>query len=287
MTNTPTTAPTNGRDVWVITGLSAVAVTAAIASFSTLASLAETVGWESWTSWLLPGCIDALAVAAGRVWLSSTATASARRYGRAVTLAAIATSVIGNAVGHLFTAGYLTRDGAAGIALVILVGAIPPAALGAVGHLAALAGTPIAATRDETTAEHASSAVTTPKADTSTATGTSPEPAPGPGTRDTATTPTKPARSRSASPKQRETRPRTPKQDTGTGRNAARVHWDTERANGRTPSGAELARVADVDPSLGRRWRRDFETSDQSDTSQATTGTGTADVVAITEGNAA
>lgn len=38
----------------------------------------------------------------------------------------------------------------------------------------------------------------------------------------------------------------------------ARAHWDSERAAGREPSGAELARVAGVDPSLGRRWRRDW-----------------------------
>ncbi|MGL5824783.1 MAG: hypothetical protein ACRCYU_08195, partial [Nocardioides sp.] len=32
--------------------------------------------------------------------------------------------------------------------------------------------------------------------------------------------------------------------------------WDTERAAGRTPTGTELAAVAGVDPTMGRRWRR-------------------------------
>ncbi|WP_327639558.1 hypothetical protein OHB24_14680 [Kribbella sp. NBC_00482] len=45
-----------------------------------------------------------------------------------------------------------------------------------------------------------------------------------------------------------------------TGKDKARAHWDAEVAAGREPSGGELARVAEVDPSLGRRWARDWKT---------------------------
>ena len=44
----------------------------------------------------------------------------------------------------------------------------------------------------------------------------------------------------------------------------ARTYWDAERAAGREPSGADLARVAGVDPSQGRRWRRDWLTEPHS-----------------------
>ncbi|MET9313083.1 hypothetical protein ABZX12_14765 [Kribbella sp. NPDC003505] len=45
-----------------------------------------------------------------------------------------------------------------------------------------------------------------------------------------------------------------------TGKDKARAHWDAETAAGREPTGGELARVAEVDPSLGRRWARDWKT---------------------------
>lgn len=291
---TPTPPPESGgttatgtvrRDGWVFTGLAAVALAAIVASFSTLAHLAEAVGWDGFTSWLLPGCIDALALASGRVWLSTHVAPSARRYARAVTLAAIAVSVLGNAVGHLLTAGYLTPNGAAGVVLVILVGSVPPAALGAVGHLAALAGTPLAPQTTTATATQPGTETETPTA-----------PAAGTATGNTDTNGTGTAR------RSRPARTRT----TGTGtktatkagsragaRDAARAYWDTERAAGRTPSGAELARVGDVDPSLGRRWRRDFETTDTTtadDDGAAAVDNAEADaagVVALTDGRAA
>nr|WP_238357158.1 hypothetical protein [Kribbella italica] len=41
-----------------------------------------------------------------------------------------------------------------------------------------------------------------------------------------------------------------------TGKDKAQAHWVVETAAGREPSGAELARVAGVDASLGRRWAK-------------------------------
>lgn len=45
----------------------------------------------------------------------------------------------------------------------------------------------------------------------------------------------------------------------------ARPHWDHERAQGRTPSGAELARVAGCSPSRGRQIRQEFLDPDTAD----------------------
>ncbi|MGY4768953.1 hypothetical protein ACXC9Q_18735 [Kribbella sp. CWNU-51] len=78
------------------------------------------------------------------------------------------------------------------------------------------------------------------------ATAPAPAPKPNPATR-------RPARK----PAQRPAGKRTGKT---TGKDKARAHWDAELAGGREPSGGELARVADVDPSLGRRWARDWKT---------------------------
>jgi len=56
-----------------------------------------------------------------------------------------------------------------------------------------------------------------------------------------------------------------------TGKDKARAHWDAEVAAGREPSGGELARAADVDPSLGRRWARDWKTETPDSTPENTT----------------
>jgi hypothetical protein len=79
-------------------------------------------------------------------------------------------------------------------------------------------------------------------------------------------TPKRPARSAPARPASK----RTPKANgKTTGKDKARAHWETETAAGREPSGGELARVADVDPSLGRRWARDWKTETPDETTPA------------------
>lgn len=45
-----------------------------------------------------------------------------------------------------------------------------------------------------------------------------------------------------------------------TGKDKARAHWDAEIAADREPTGGELARVAGVDASLGRRWAKAWRT---------------------------
>lgn len=213
----------NKRDPWVFLSLLVVAVTAIVASFGTLSSLATHVGWQGHTAWLLPCCIDALALGAGRVWLSEHATAEARRYARHVSLSALAVSVVGNDIGHIVS---MQRVTVVGVALAIAVGAVPPIALGAVGHLATLVAlrTPEPVVEVESVPEVLETAEPAPE----------PEAEPAKETRK--------ARRRNVARKA----------------DAARVYWDQELAKGRIPSGAELARQVDADPTMGCRWVREW-----------------------------
>jgi hypothetical protein len=124
-------------------------------------------------------------------------------------------------------------------------------------------------------------ALTTPApaetaAETATPVLESPAPAVSP---EPATTKTTPARKRPA--RKAPARPAgKPTGKTGgkvTGKDKARAHWDAELAEGREPTGGELARVADVDPSLGRRWARDWKTETTDSTTPEIT-TATADI---------
>jgi uncharacterized protein DUF2637 len=113
------------------------ALSAATSSFSGLQSLAEATGWPEPLSFLLPCTIDAYAMTATRVWLSSaTRSARARRFARWNAVMAIGLSLIGNAVWHLIAARVLTVTWP----IVVLVGALPPAVLGLLSHLAVLRG---------------------------------------------------------------------------------------------------------------------------------------------------
>lgn len=125
---------------------------------------------------------------------------------------------------------------------------------------------------------------TAPGAETADVTGTTETTTsdPGRGTRPAR----QPATSRTGTRSARNTRTRTA---TGSGsgtvsQDQARAHWDSERAAGREPSGAELARVAGVDASLGRRWRRDWlrDNPPAADQAEDQTGDhGTASVTAV------
>lgn len=120
-----------------------LAPAAAVASATALASLARATSWPGWSSWLLPISIDVLAAFAVLEWASPRTPALARSYARALALAALGVSVLGNAVSHLVSAG-LVRPG---WVLVVLVGALPPAALGTAVHLAVLASSPVPSRR--------------------------------------------------------------------------------------------------------------------------------------------
>lgn len=219
----------NRKDPVLIVAAGIVGVASIVASFSTLMALAEFVGWQGRTTWLLPACLDALALGAGRVWLSSAFDAEARTYARTASLAALGASVAGNAVGHI-----VALDNAAWwkVALAILVGAVPPVALAAVGHLVTL------------TTVSREVPVTVPAR-------TVPVPAEVP------QVPVSPAPSPAPVPRTSPA-PTARRASNATGKAKARKAWETA-PTGSKPSGAELARVASVDASLGRRWRRDWE----------------------------
>lgn len=124
---------------WV--GLATVALAAAVLSFASLRSLAILCGTPAGLAWLLPLCLDAAAVVATGVWLSSSSPERARRYARLLALAMIALSVLGNGVDHPLTT-YGVRPS---WSLLVAVAAVPPAVLGAVAHLAALVIAPAVA----------------------------------------------------------------------------------------------------------------------------------------------
>lgn len=125
------------RDWWVVFGMAVTACAAAVSSFSGLRSLAAATGWPEALAPLLPFTIDAYAMTATRVWVSKvTGSATARRFARWNAIGAIGLSLIGNAAWHLMAAHVL----AVTWPIVVLVGAVPPAVLGLLSHLAVLRG---------------------------------------------------------------------------------------------------------------------------------------------------
>ncbi|MYX25800.1 DUF2637 domain-containing protein [Streptomyces sp. SID8381] len=125
------------RDWWVIAGMAVTACAAAVSSFSGLRSLAAATGWPETLSPLLPFTIDAYAMTATRVWLSNaTGSLAARRFARWNAIGAIGLSLVGNAAWHLIAAKVLTVTWP----IVVVVGAVPPAVLGLLSHLAVLHG---------------------------------------------------------------------------------------------------------------------------------------------------
>lgn len=115
-------------------GLTVVCVAAVVASFSTLASLAAFTGWGERQSWLLPASLDALGMTACLVWLDGAASVKSRTYACWLTWTAATLSIVGNGAGHLASTGHLSQ----GLLLVVLVGAVPPAALATTVHLIVL-----------------------------------------------------------------------------------------------------------------------------------------------------
>lgn len=231
----------NKRDPWVLLGLGLVGVTAIIASFGTLMGLAAWVGWQGWgMQLLLPFCLDVLALVSGRVWLSASMTVEARRFAQTVSMTAIGISIVGNAVGHIVT---MHNASVVKVTIAIIVGTIPPAALAAVGHLATLATlrvkVPVVA---EVVAESIESVQDVVEPD--------PEPDPDP----------EPVH---VVPPKVETRGRKPFKEP-----IARKYWESERAAGRTPLPADLARAAGADPKMGRQWHAKFLADEQKHTTK-------------------
>jgi hypothetical protein len=119
-------------------GLTVVTVAAVVASFSALAGLAAFTGWGERSSWLLPASLDALGMTACLAWLDGTASSKSRRYACWLTWTAAGLSILGNGAGHLASTGHLSQ----GLLLVVLVGAVPPAALATTVHLIVLVSSP-------------------------------------------------------------------------------------------------------------------------------------------------
>jgi hypothetical protein len=130
-------SPARPRDWWVTAGMTVTAISAAVSSFSGLRSLAAATGWPGALAPLLPLTIDAYAMTATRVWLSGrTRSTEARDFARWNAILAIALSLVGNGAWHLLAAGTVQL----GWPIVVCVGAVPPAVLGLLSHLAVLRG---------------------------------------------------------------------------------------------------------------------------------------------------
>lgn len=137
-------APVRWATLWPIwAGMTIAGSAAVVASAYTLAALATAAGWAAWTPWLLPASLDVGGAVGGWCWLRPGAPDRARQFGRGLALTGAAGTLVGNAVGHLVSSGYLQP----GPVLVVVVGAVPAAMLVALAHLAALLMAPAA---DET-----------------------------------------------------------------------------------------------------------------------------------------
>jgi hypothetical protein len=230
-------------DPWTWVGLAVTATAAGGASAGAQHSLAVAAGWGTGVAWLLPGCVDTLAAVAARVWLDESAPEQARHYARKVALLAVAVSLALNAAGHAVSANLL----AVTVPLVVAVGAVPAASLAAIVHLAAVRTLPPIRRR-----RHAADQ---PRRQLDPAT---------PAARRTAGA--LPASANRGDTDRRQASASgggnvTPMLRGATATERARAHWDHERSQGRTPTGAELARVADCSPSMGRKLAHDFRQS--------------------------
>ena len=245
------------RDLSTYAGMLAVAVAAAVLSFSALSGLAELAGvsgkvWGFRLAWLLPVAIDAYAMTATRVWLRNTTTERVRHYARSNAVGAIGLSVTGNGAYHFFTSTGVTSLAtvSGGWLVVVTVSAVPPVVLGLVGHLHALVageradqGAPRERGRSSRSEAVAGGTVDPPVL----APAPVPIGAPDPVERDSTENGTT-QRAKPSVPAQRD-------ESKGAAEKTMRDYWAAERAEGRTPSGADLDRVAGT-RDYGRKVRR-------------------------------
>lgn len=138
MSAAETTAGTSpARAGWVTwAGLAVVLTAAAVLSFAALRDLAITVRISERLAWLLPIAVDAGAAVSCAAWLSPRSGPDVARFARRLTWALLALTVAGNAAAQgMAAAGIVPPWWCA-----VLVGAIPPAVVGGVVHLAVLVG---------------------------------------------------------------------------------------------------------------------------------------------------
>lgn len=130
----PSPSTRAGWITWL--GMAVVLIAAAVLSFAALRDLATAVRIHAELAWLLPIAVDAGAAVSCQAWLSPRSPRDAARFARTLTWGLLALTVAGNAAGQGMAA--------AGIVppwwVAVLVGAIPPAVVGGVVHLAVLVG---------------------------------------------------------------------------------------------------------------------------------------------------
>lgn len=118
--------------VWL--GLAVVLLAAAILSFEELRNLALAVGISARWAWLLPIAVDAGAAVSCSVWLGGRSSPDAAEFAGRMTWALLATTVAGNAAQLGMASARITPPWWC----AVLVGAIPPAVVGATVHLVVL-----------------------------------------------------------------------------------------------------------------------------------------------------
>jgi hypothetical protein len=137
------------RDWVLIVAVVLVAASTVIASFTAQSGLGELAGWHAVVtvaesvdlrlSWLLPLTVDAYGVAATRIATNKRRyTAEVRQQAFRHALAAVAVSVVANAVFHLLEAHVIELGGYAWV-LVVAVSIVPPVALGGLAHVLSVA----------------------------------------------------------------------------------------------------------------------------------------------------
>lgn len=115
-------------------GLAVVALACAVWSFEGLRRLAEMSGVGEPLSWLFPITIDVAGAVGTRVWLANWAAKETRSYARALALATLTLSVVGNGLSHAMEAYNIVPHWT----LIASLSAVPPAVLAAMVHLAVM-----------------------------------------------------------------------------------------------------------------------------------------------------
>lgn len=127
----PTDLPKSVRALIALVG-----VAAAVLSFDTLRALAIVCGTPDRIAFLLPVAVDLAAAVATVLWLRAR-RADVVELARRIAWSTLAASVVGNGLEHYLVAEHVAPHWT----LVVAVGAVPAAILGAIVHLAVVATT--------------------------------------------------------------------------------------------------------------------------------------------------
>lgn len=121
-----------------VVGLAVVFAAAIAVSFADQYGLARYVGWGPSLAWLLPTTIDVYAIVTTIIWLAGGRDLTeVQRHARAHATVALSLSVANNIAFRAIEAG-AWNPGAYRWVLVVIVAAVPPAAVGALAHLAVM-----------------------------------------------------------------------------------------------------------------------------------------------------